>query len=47
MKADPKKVTLEIRDLDPLSSEEKVLIEIRRALLNEQTKPEVKVLNPN
>ena len=42
-----KKVTLEIRDLDPLATEEKVKLELRKALLNEQTTPEVKVLNPN
>ena len=47
VKADPKKVTLENRDLDPLASEKKVLIQIKRVLQNEQTKPEVKVLNPN
>ena len=47
VKANPKKVTLEIRDLDPLTSEEEVLLEISRALQNEQTKPEVKILKPN
>ena len=44
---DPKKVTLEIRDLDPLATEEEVKIELRKVLRNEQMNLEVKVLNPN
>ena len=47
MKADPKKVTLEIRDLDPLATEKKVKVELRKPLRNEQTNPKVKILNPN
>ena len=44
---DPKKVTLEIRDLDPLATEVEVKIELRKVLRNEQMNLEVKVLNPN
>ena len=49
VRADPKKVTLEIRDLDPLATEEEVKVELRKSLRNEQTNPDVlvKVLNPN
>ena len=47
VRADPKKVTLEIRDLDPIATEEEVKVELRKALRNEQMNPEVKVLNPN
>ena len=46
-RADSKKVVLVIRDLDPLSTEDKVKVGLRKALLNEQKNPEVKVLNPN
>ena len=41
------KVTLGIRDLDPLATEEEVKVELRQALQIEQTNPEVKVLKPN
>ena len=49
VRADPKKVTLEIHDLDPLATEEEVKVELRKGLWNEQRNPEVlvKVLNPN
>ena len=47
MRADPKKVTLEIRGLDQLATEEDVKVEVRKSLRNEQIKLEVKVLNPN
>ena len=47
VRVDPKKVTLEIRDLDPLATEEEVKAELRKTLRNEQMNPKVKVLNPN
>ena len=36
MRADSKKVTRKIRDLDSLATEEEVKVEIRKALRNEQ-----------
>ena len=47
VRVDPKKVTLEIPDLDPLETKEEVKVELRKALLIEQTNPDVKVLNQN
>ena len=47
VRVDPTKVTLEIRDLDPLATDEEVKIELRKDLRNEQMNLEVKVLNPN
>ena len=41
--ADPKKVTLEIGDLDPLATKEEVKVELRKALRKEQMNLEVKV----
>ena len=46
MRADSIKVTLEIRDLDPLATEDEVNIEVRMALQKEQMDLEVKVPNP-
>ena len=47
VRADPKKVTLKIRDLDPLATEEEVKAELRKTLRNEQTNLKVKVFDPN
>ena len=47
VRADPKKVTLGIHDLDPLTTEVKVKVELRKALRNEQMNLDVMVLNPN
>ena len=47
VKADSKKGTLEIRDLSPLATEKSLKVKLRKALRNDQTKLEVKVLNPN
>ena len=47
VRADPRKVTLEICDLEPLATEEKVKIELSKALRNEPMNLEVKILNPN
>ena len=35
VRADPKKVTLEIRNLDPVAIEEEVEVELRKTLRNE------------
>ena len=39
VRADPKKVTLEIHDLDPLATEEEVKVEIRKGLWNGADEP--------
>ena len=49
VRSDSKKVTLDIRNLDSLATEEEVKVELQKASRNEQTQtnPDVKVLNPN
>ena len=39
VRSDSKKVTLDIRNLDSLATEEEVKVELRKALRNEQTNP--------
>ena len=46
VRSDPKKVTLKIRDLDLLASEDEVKAEIKKTLQNKQANSELKVLNP-
>ena len=40
VRADSKKITLEIRDLEPLATGEELEVDLRKALRNEQTNPE-------
>ena len=47
VRVDSKRVALEIRDLDPLATEEEVKTEVRRALQKEQKDLEMKFLNSN
>ena len=47
IRADSRKVTLEIRDLNLLATEEEVKVELRKPLRNDQLNLEVKVLNLN